>query len=98
MNRQFDKAGVSLHDLSMEKRMSALEAIIPTLATKSDLAELRGDIFRWMIGTVVGLFLGFAGLFFAINRQSPPATAPSPTIIYAIPPPATPTAPVTPSP
>ncbi|PSD33785.1 hypothetical protein C7E17_00155 [Stenotrophomonas maltophilia] len=58
----------------MESRVSKLEAILPTLATKADVESVRGDlhrmdasIVRWMIATVIALFLGFAGLFFTMS-------------------------------
>lgn len=77
----------------MNERVAAIEAILPTLATKADLAELRGDmhemnanISRWMqatvltvIGTVV---LGFAGLGFTLMSAIKPAPqAQQPTVI-----------------
>jgi hypothetical protein len=71
------------HDGGMESRVSKLEALIPTLATKADVGEVRGDIHkmdasivRWMLATVVGLFLGFAGLFFALSNSLKPSAAP----------------------
>lgn len=55
------------------------------LANKADFAELRadmhknsGDIQRWMIATVIALFLGFSGLFFTMNNSSKPASASAP--------------------
>lgn len=38
---------------------------------------LDASIKTWMIATVIGLFLGFAGLFFAMNNLARPA-APAP--------------------
>ncbi|MES2117199.1 MAG: hypothetical protein V4578_18700 [Pseudomonadota bacterium] len=89
----------------MDERLTALEthfnAILPTLATKADLEALRADIHKWMVATVMGLFIGFAGLFIAMGNilkptvQAPvaaPAVAPQatpqsvpPVIIYNIP-------------
>lgn len=78
----------------MESRISKLEALIPTLATKADIGEVRADlhkmdasIVRWMIATVIGLFLGFAGLFFTVSSafkgssMQPVAAQPQPIII-----------------
>lgn len=90
----------------MDERFAALEvhfnAILPTLATKADLEALRADIHKWMVATVMGLFIGFAGLFIAMGNilkpagQSPaaaPVVAPQavpqpapPVIIYNLPP------------
>ncbi len=73
----------------MEARIASLEATLPHLATKSDISDVRGDIQRgigethkWMIGTVIGLFLGFGGLFLAMsNALKAPAAQPAPIII-----------------
>lgn len=54
------------------------------LANKADFAELRADmhknsvdIQRWMIATVIALFLGFSGLFFTMNNSTKPANTPT---------------------
>lgn len=66
---------------------------------KSSMADLRAemhkgniDIHKWMIGTVIGLFLGFGGLFLAMSNalKSAPAStqttqAPSAPIIITLP-------------
>lgn len=64
------------HDGGMEDRLTKLESVIPTLATKVDVEGLRTDlhkmdasIVRWMIATVLTLFLGFAGLFFTMQNS-----------------------------
>jgi hypothetical protein len=73
------------YDADMDHRMTMLEAkwdaVLPTLATKSDVAELRVEIqkgvnetHRWMIATVIGLFIGFAGLFLAMSNTLKPQT------------------------
>ena len=64
-------------DGDMASRLTALETTLPTLATKGDLHSLDASIKTWMIATVIGLFLGFAGLFFAMNNAARPALAPS---------------------
>jgi hypothetical protein len=49
------------------------EAILPTLATKADIAdllrqmqqsraELRSDMTKWVLGIAIAMFFGFAGL------------------------------------
>lgn len=51
---------------------------------RTDFAEGKIDIQRWMLGTVIGLFVGFGGLFLAMsNALKPPAapTAQQPIII-----------------
>ncbi|WP_186137941.1 hypothetical protein [Burkholderia gladioli] len=82
-----------------EKRLTVIEAILPNLMTRSDGEALRADLHKmdssiktWMIATILGLFFGFAGLFFAMSNAakapSPPSAAPPPIIIN-VPPPAT---------
>ncbi|WP_162989549.1 hypothetical protein [Comamonas sp. lk] len=54
---------------------------------KTGISDLRAEmhkssieIHKWMIGTVIGLFLGFGGLFLAMSnalKQSSPAPAPT---------------------
>lgn len=54
---------------------------------KTGISDLRAemhktniDIHKWMIGTVIGLFLGFGGLFLAMSnalKQSSPAPTPA---------------------
>lgn len=100
------------YNSEMEKRLTALEtrleAVLPTLATKEDFALLRGDmhennssIKNWMIATIISLFLGFAGLFFAMSnslKPSPPSVtsaSPAPVVIQ-LPAPAVSTAPQSP--
>lgn len=84
-------------DGDMEARLTALETkwdtVVPTLATKSDMAELRVEIHKmdasiktWMIATVIALFLGFSGLFFTVTSglksgAAAPAAQQAPVII-----------------
>lgn len=79
--------------------LAKIELRLEQTATRTDIAEIRADmhtsadIARWMIATVVGLFLGFGGLFFVMNNASKsaaPAAASPPIVIYpqpAAPPP-----------
>lgn len=83
-------------------RLACLEAILPTLATKADMEALRAEVLqianethRWMIATVIGLFLGFSGLFLAMGNLywKPQPVAPQmpqqpPAVIYLPVPPA----------
>lgn len=85
---------------SMEARVTRLEATLPHLATKSDISDVRGDIQRgigethkWMIGTVIGLFLGFGGLFLAMSNALKAPSQQAPIIINVPASPAAATAP-----
>jgi hypothetical protein len=57
-----------------------IDAILPTLATKADLSGLRADmeamradVARWTLATVIGLFIGFGGLFLAMSNSLKPS-------------------------
>jgi hypothetical protein len=91
----------------MDSEFSALkahiDAIVPTLATKADIEILRAEMhkmsaegFRWMVASMVAMFIGFGGLYFAAGRSmderahvapSAQAQAPQPIVIYVSPPP-----------
>ena len=69
----------------MENRPSTREArfdaVLPTLATKSDIEALRADIRKWIVATMIGLFIGFCGLFIAMtNILRPAGICPPPPI------------------
>ncbi|KWA08351.1 hypothetical protein [Burkholderia territorii] len=79
-------------NMELEKRVTAIETTLPTLMTKADGEALRADLHKldasiktWMIGTIIGLFVGFAGLFFTMSNSLKPsahsATALPPVII-----------------
>lgn len=53
-----------------------IDAILPTLATKADVEALRADFARWTLATVIGLFIGFGGLFVGITNTLKPAAPP----------------------
>jgi hypothetical protein len=88
----------------MDDRQTALETrfdtTLPTLATKADVEALRADIHKWMVGSMIGLFIGFGGLAAALGQllKPPPQPAPvvlpaaaaplQPIVIYLTPPPA----------
>jgi hypothetical protein len=67
----------------MDRRLIVLETrfdtILPTLATKADLIELRGemremsaalraDMHKWTTTTPISMFAGFGGLLFAMVK------------------------------
>ncbi|AMO95843.1 hypothetical protein CFter6_3195 [Collimonas fungivorans] len=64
-------------------RLTTLEArfdaLLPTLATRADMLSVKSEILRivgethkWMLATVIGLFLGFGGLFLAVTNSLKP--------------------------
>ncbi|WP_329766091.1 hypothetical protein [Stenotrophomonas geniculata] len=82
------------HDADMEKRVSDLEAVIPTLATKLDLAELRSEMhkgfneqIKWIVGTgLAGIVFFTTIMTFVLNNavpKAPAATPPAPVTIQA---------------
>lgn len=87
--RQRWRRPILINGNNVNERVAKIEALLPTLATKADIGEIRADfrktdaeIKAWMIATVISLFLGFAGLFFAMNAvRKEPGAPPAPTII-----------------
>jgi hypothetical protein len=74
-----------MDEWSLDRRLTVLErrfdTILPMLATKADLAELKAelkaeirvecakmkaDLSKWLAGIVIALFLGFGGMFFTM--------------------------------
>lgn len=91
-----DNGGDPPHDGGMEARLSKLEAIIPTLATKADMEGLRADFEKgqkenraWMLATVLALFagiMGAGGLVLSAAKSAGPAATPQPApIIIQVP-------------
>lgn len=81
-----EKTDGSGNDGGMEARLSKLEAIIPTLATKADMEGLRADfhkgtneLIKWVVGTsFVGIALFITIMTFVLNNavpKTPPASA-----------------------
>lgn len=71
-----------------------IEAILPTLATKADIETVRTDMLRlsnethkWMLASVIGMFIGFGGLFMAVSNTQHQAL-PAPVLPAANPAPA----------
>lgn len=79
------------HDGDMEARVAKLEAIISTLATKADVADLRSEmhkgfaeVVKWVVGTgIVGIALALTIMTFVLNNAIPkiPAAAQAPIVI-----------------
>lgn len=82
------------HDDDMEKRVADLEALVPTLATKLDLADLRAEMhkgfneqIKWIVGTgLAGIVFFTTIMTFVLNNAVPkaqPAVTPAPVTIQA---------------
>lgn len=55
---------------------------MPTLSTKADLADLKSELHKmdasiktWMMSTVLGMFVGFAGLIFTLGNSLKPGAS-----------------------
>lgn len=66
------------------------DAIVPTLATKADIEALRSEMhkmsaegYRWMVASMIGMFLGFGGLYFAGNNSLRPQPPAAPIVVQA---------------
>jgi hypothetical protein len=83
----------------MDSEVAALkahiDAIVPTLATKADIEILRAEMhkmsadgYRWMVASMIGMFIGFGGLYFAASRPQdarPAAGQPQPPVVIYLP-------------
>lgn len=75
----------------IDARVTHIEAILPTLATKADVQELRAemhdmraDLIKWIVGTAIGLGVaGITVMTFVLNNAIPkqPQAQPAPIII-----------------
>jgi hypothetical protein len=92
LNHDAERTRFSTVESYMSERIGRVEAILPTLATKADIGEVRADLHKadastkaWMVATVISLFLGFCGLILTLKSsvQTPQAPSPlsTPTII-----------------
>ena len=55
------------------ERLAALEATIPHLATKADIANLQSTIIKWFIGTWLATLTILVPLLLYILNRLPPA-------------------------
>jgi hypothetical protein len=60
---------------TVEQRVSGIEAVLPHLATKADLAELEtrltremGNQLRWMVGILFGGMTAAAGIAVTVSK------------------------------
>ncbi len=81
----------------VESLRARLDAVLPTLATKTDIEAMRAEMLKlavethkWMLASVIGMFIGFGGLFLAAsNVQKQPVQAiqaqPAPPVVIYLP-------------
>lgn len=86
-----DGSGTGLND-RLTKLETRLETILPTLATKGDVAEAKASTVMWLAGVIAAsTALIIAVLAFMLNRAVPvsaPTQPQTPIVIYAQQPPA----------
>ena len=41
-------------DVYIERRLTRIESTLPHLATKADLANLKAELVKWMVGFMLG--------------------------------------------
>jgi len=69
------------HAIEMEHRMTAVEAILPTLVTKAEFNKAIGDLQTniekgqkenraWMLATVLGMMVSFGGIVFSFQNNT----------------------------
>ena len=94
LEEKLKSGGGGTYDGDMEHRVTALETrldtILPTLATKGDIGDLKAEFKGWTLTTVltlVGTMLaGFVGLGSMLAKQTPPQPAAQQPIIINVPP------------
>jgi hypothetical protein len=89
LGARLDKGGEPPDDGRMEARLTALETrldtVLPTLATKADLGEVRSDIHKvdssiktWMLATMLTIIGTMLAAIFGINQIYKTAPSGSP--------------------
>ena len=82
--------------VDIDKRLTHVEAVLPTLASKADLAEAKHDIVKWIIGSAAATVLAAIATGIGIQQMTvttfqaagenaakaaPPQAQPAPIII-----------------
>ncbi|WP_233337749.1 hypothetical protein, partial [Xylella fastidiosa] len=81
------KIGSGSTNNSVPERIAKLEAVLPTLATKTDVEKASHEVAKWVVGTMVGgVGLFIVIMTFVLNNAVPKTfvptgTQPSPIII-----------------
>ena len=90
-----DNGGMDARLTDLDLRLTRIEAKLDASASKADISDVRTDIqksagetHKWMIATIIGLFLGFGSLFMGMANFLKPTTPPgggAPIILYPTP-------------
>ncbi len=57
-----------LHALDIERRLTRIDAIVATVATKADLHALETRLIKWMVGSVVAASVASGAIVSVISR------------------------------
>lgn len=55
-------------DLDIERRLTQIESTLPHLATKADLANLKAELIKWMVGLMLGSITVAVAVAVAVDR------------------------------
>lgn len=84
-----DDGGMEERLRKVEDAITRIDATMGHLSTKADLAEMKSELVKWVVGTAIAL--GSAAIVvmtFVLNHAAPktPAQAPLPIVIQVQPP------------
>jgi hypothetical protein len=69
----------------LSTRVTHIEAVLPTLATKAEMNDLKAELIKWIVGTAIGLGVaGITVMTFVLNNAVP-HPAPQPVINITVP-------------
>ena len=54
----------------IDKRLTHVEAVLPTLANKADVAEAKHSLVKWIIGSALATILGGIGTGIGIQQMT----------------------------
>lgn len=70
---------------NVESRLTRIEAKLDHMATKAELADMKADLVKWIVGTAIALgTAAITVMTFVLNNATPKAPAipaPAPTVI-----------------
>jgi uncharacterized protein (DUF39 family) len=58
--------------IDVQQRVTYIEAVLPTLATKAELSDMKAELIKWIVGTAIGLGIaGITVMTFVLNNAVP---------------------------